>query len=129
MSKVPDTVLISLGYGVNPSRTEKGSTLHLHGVEFKQTFEDADAAWAFAEEDLTRRTHRVDPVIQVTGPDFKAKAMKLGFEVTTMPGAPKHAWRHREVDVCSLRHDYPTEQEAWRAAYLWARRFAVLWKE
>lgn len=129
MSKVPDTVLLSLGYGVNPSRTEKGSTLHLHGVEFKQTFEDADAAWAFAEVDLTRRTHRVDPGFQISGPDYRAEAMKLGFEVTVGPDLPKHGWRNRDLDVASLRHDYPTEAEAWRAAYMWARRFAVLWKD
>lgn len=129
MSKLPDTVLISLGYGVNPSRCEKGSRLHLHGVEFKQLFEDADAAWTFAEADLTRRTHRVDPGFQVSTPDYRADAMKLGFEVTAMHGAPKHGWRNRDLDITSLRHDYPTEAETWRAAYMWARRFAILWKE
>lgn len=129
MSKVPDTVLISLGYAVVHPDNEFHQ-LELHGVRFKQTFKNADEAWAFAEQDLTRRTHRVDPGFQIAGPDYRAEAMKLGFEVTGVRGTPpKYAWRNRDLDVASLRLDYPTETEAWRSAYMWARRFAILWKE
>ncbi len=128
MNKVTETILESLGYTVVHPANEFHQ-LELHGTRFKQTFANAESAWAFAEHDLTFRTHRVDPRVQVSGPDFQAEAQKLGFEVTVMPSAPKHGWKNRDLDVCSLRHDYPTAEDAWRAAALWARRFPSIWKE
>lgn len=129
MSKVPDTVLLSLGYTVVHPDNEFHQ-LELHGVRFKKTFLDAEEAWEFASEDMARRTHRVDPGFQISGPDYEAEAKKLGFEVTCVPAQqPRHGWRNRDLDIASLRVDYPTAAEAWRAAFMWARRFAILWKE
>lgn len=128
MSNLPDTVLKSLGYAVVHPANEFHQ-LELHGARFKQTFENAQEAWAYAEADLSRRTHCIDPGVQVSGPDYQGEAKKLGFEVAGSTTAPKHSWLNRDLDIISLRHDYPTEAEAWRAAFMWARRFGVLWKE
>lgn len=128
MSNLPDTLLKSLGYAVVHPANEFHQ-LELHGARFKQTFKNAQEAWAYAEADLSRRTNCIDTGVQIR-PDYQGEAEKLGFEVTCVPAQqPRHGWRHREVDVCSLRQDYPTAAEAWRAAFMWARRFGVLWKE
>lgn len=120
--EVPRTVLVSIGYSVSHG---KGADwrLSLQGVDFRRKFDCEKRAWEFAEENLRSRT-------QLKGhPDHAEEARLLGFEVTVMPAAPKHGWRHRDLGVCSLRHDYPTTEEAWRAAWLWSRRFPSIWSE
>lgn len=121
---LPRSVLVDLGYGV-VQMTSYLYYLSLGDVRFKVGFVSEGEAWNAARADLQQRLR--NPV--VSGPDYRAEAVKLGFEVTVMPGAPKHGWRNRDLDVASLRLDYPNEAEAWRAAFMWARRFAILWKE
>lgn len=121
---LPRSTLVTLGYGV----VQVASNLHylnLGNVQFKVGFVSEDEAWNAAQADLQQRLR--NPVDR--RPDFQAEAQKLGFEVTAMAGSPKYGWQNRDLDVCSLRHDFPTAEEAWRAAARWARRFPQLWKE
>lgn len=128
MSNLPPSVLKSVGYEVAHPANEFAQLL-LHGTQFKERFVTERDAWEYASKDLIERSARPDPVKMVSGPDYRAEAQKLGFEVTVSLNAPKHGWRNRDLDVCSLRLDYQTEADAWRAAYMWSKRFAVLWKE
>lgn len=128
MSNLPPSVLKSVGYDVVHPANEFAQ-LSLRGKQFRDHFETAQDAWEFASKDLIERTGWHDATKMVTLPDYQGEAQKLGFELTKMFDQPKHGWRHREVEVCSLRQDYPTAAEAWRAAFMWARRFGVLWKE
>lgn len=122
---LPRSVLVDLGYRV-VQMTSCHYYLSLGDVRFKVGFVSEGEAWNAARTDLQQRLR--NPV--VSGPDYRAEAQKLGFEVMGVRGTPpKYGWRNRDLDVCSLRHDYQTETEAWRAAFMWARRFAVLWKE
>lgn len=129
MSNLPPSVLKSVGYDVVHPANEFAQ-LSLRGKQFRDHFETDQDAWEFASKDLIERTGWHDATKMVTLPDYQGEAQKLGFEVMGVRGTPpKHGWRNRDLDVCSLRLDYPTETEAWRSAYMWARRFAILWKE
>lgn len=121
---LPRSVLVDLGYRV-VQMTSCHYYLSLGDVRFKVGFVSEGEAWNAARTDLQQRLR--NPV--VSGPDYRDEAQKLGFEVTVSRDAPKHGWRNRDLDVCSLRLDYQTEADAWRAAYMWSKRFAVLWKE
>lgn len=118
------SVLVTLGYGVVQAASNL-YYLNLGDGQFKVGFVSEDEAWNAAQADLQQRLR--NPV--VSRPDFQAEAQRLGFEVTAMPGSPKYGWQNRDLGVCSLRHDFPTAEEAWRVAARWARRFPQLWKE
>lgn len=129
MSNVPRTVLMSLGYAVVHPVNEFWQVT-LHGKRLNETFEDEQQAWEYAMADLSLRT-----TVDMSGANWAAKrcreeAIKRGFEVTCVPAqSPRYGWRNRDLEACSIRTDYASEDIAWRAAYLWAKRFNEIWKE